>query len=214
MGMKLLKKELYKMSKIHIFVMDNIDSFIFNLVDFLHTVTPNISIYRNTANADTIMHAMEQSEKAGNKPIVLLSPGPKSPSDVPSMDALINLTKGKFPIVGICLGHQALVENYGGVVGRCEKIMHGKKSLCTLSNHPVFKGLGDSMSVARYHSLTALEMPEGLTIIAHTEDAIMGIADDKNKVIGYQFHPESILTVAGEKLLQNTFKYVAGEDLC
>ncbi len=201
-------------NKIHIFVLDNIDSFIFNLVDFLYTITPAISIYRNTAFPNSIIQAIEKSKINGYTPVILLSPGPKSPSDVPTMGKLIELAKGKYPIVGVCLGHQAIVESYGGVVGRCEKIMHGKKSLCYLENHPIFTGLSDSINVARYHSLTATKVPDDLKIIAKTSDAIMGVLDEKNKVIGYQFHPESTLTVHGEKLLRNTFNYITGNTIC
>lgn len=192
---------------LHIFVLDNDDSFIFNLVNFLYTITPTLSIYRHSTDPQFIFDAMTQSKAKGEMPILVLSPGPKSPSDVPNMMALLKLTHGTFPILGICLGHQAIIEHYGGTVGACPQIMHGKKSVATLSNHPVYKGLGDSLVVARYHSLTGLTIPDTLTITAQTTDAVMGVADDNNTVIGFQFHPESILTVQGETLLTNTFHY-------
>ena len=198
------------MSNIHIFVLDNDDSFIFNLVDFLYTVTDTISIYRQSTDPDFILDKMQQSKADGNTPILLLSPGPKSPSDIPNMMALLKITEGVFPILGICLGHQAIIEHFTGNIGACDTIMHGKTSIAQLKNHPVFDGMGGELIVARYHSLTGLSIPENLSVIAQTDDAIMGVIDEDQKIIGYQFHPESILTVHGEQLLQNTFHYLAG----
>ena len=198
------------MSHIHIFVLDNDDSFIFNLVDFLHTLSDNISIYRQSADPKFILEKMQDSRQAGNKPILLLSPGPKSPSDIPNMMQLLDITKGIFPILGICLGHQAIIEHYGGVVGTCQNIMHGKTSVAHLQNHPVFDSMGEELIVARYHSLTGLSIPENLSVIAESDDAIMGVIHETHKIIGYQFHPESILTIHGEKLLKNTLHYLTG----
>ena len=197
------------MSNIHIFVLDNDDSFIFNLVDFLYTVTDTISIYRQSTDPELIVQKMQQSKNDGYKPILLLSPGPKSPRDIANMMTLLKRTEGVFPILGICLGHQAIIEHFTGVVGACPTIMHGKTSIAQLKNHPVFEGMGNELIVARYHSLTGLAIPENLSVIAQTNDAIMGVIDENKKIIGYQFHPESILTVHGEQLLQNTFHYLA-----
>ena len=198
------------MSTIHIFVLDNDDSFIFNLVDFLHTVTDTISIYRQSTDPHFILDKMKASKQAGNKPMLLLSPGPKSPSDIPNMMTLLDITKGVFPILGICLGHQAIIEHYGGNVGTCQTIMHGKTSVAHLKNHTIFDGLGGELIIARYHSLTGLSIPDTLSVIAQTDDAIMGVIHEEHKIIGYQFHPESILTIQGEQLLHNTINYLTG----
>ena len=197
-------------SHLHIFVLDNNDSFIFNLVDFLYTLTPAISIYRQDTDPQFLLKTMQDSQSNGKTPILLLSPGPKAPSDIPNMMTLLTLTRGVFPILGICLGHQAIIEHYGGTVGACDIIMHGKTSVATVSNHPVFHGLSKKFVVARYHSLMGTHIPKTLSIIAQTDDAVMGVADDDNKVIGFQFHPESILTVHGETLLTNTISYLTG----
>ena len=196
----------------HIFVLDNQDSFVFNLVDFLYQVSSEISVYRNTAEADDIFAKMIESQDAGNTPILLLSPGPKAPSDVPTMGKLLKLVKGKFPVLGVCLGHQAIVEFYGGVVGRCENIMHGKASFATLPDHPIFDGINPNMKIARYHSLGADTIPNDLTVLAKSNDdnAVMAVINEADKIIGFQFHPESVLTVDGEQLLRNTFKYMTG----
>ena len=199
------------MSQYHIFVLDNDDSFIFNLVDFLYTMTGNVSIYRQSTDPQFIVNKMRDKQASGMQPILLLSPGPKSPSDIPNMMQLLKLADGIFPILGICLGHQAIIEHFGGTVGACPKIMHGKTSVADLTNHSIFDGLDSDFVVARYHSLTGLSIPDNLTVIAKTDDAVMGVIDDNKKIVGYQFHPESILTVHGEKLLINTLEYLAGK---
>lgn len=201
------------MSNIRIFVIDNVDSFIFNLVDFLYTITPKITIYRNTAHADVIFAEMEQSKKLGETPLLLLSPGPKQPSDIPLLDTMIGKCKGLFPILGVCLGHQAIVAHYGGQVVQCGEIMHGKKSTANLIDHKIFDGIGNpkTLEIGRYHSLVGSDLPDnnGLTCLMSVGDTIMGVIDDKNMVVGYQFHPESILTPHGEQLLHATVQYMA-----
>lgn len=200
------------MSNMRIFVIDNVDSFIFNLVDFLYTITPKITIYRNTANAEVIFAEMQQSQKLGEKPLLLLSPGPKRPSDIPLLDLMIGNCKGLFPILGVCLGHQAIVAHYGGRVVQCDQIMHGKKSTATLINHKIFDGIGnpDTLEIGRYHSLVGTDLPDNtLTCLMTVGDTIMGVIDDENMVVGYQFHPESILTPDGEQLLHTTVQYMA-----
>ncbi len=198
------------MSNTRIFVIDNIDSFIFNLVDFLYTITPNITIYRNTADGDAIFAEMVHAARCGERPLLLLSPGPKSPSSVPLLSQMLHKCKGKFPVLGVCLGHQAIVEHYGGKVVRCDDIMHGKKSTATLVDHPIFADLDNphTLQVGRYHSLIGTHLPSTLHPIMACGDDIMGVIDDENTVVGYQFHPESILTPDGEKLLRTTVHYM------
>ncbi len=198
------------MSDTRIFVIDNVDSFIFNLVDFLYTMTPKITIYRNTADEDMIFQEMLQSVEKGEHPLLLLSPGPKSPDDVPLLSKMIDKCQGKFPILGVCLGHQAIVAHYGGKVVRCPKIMHGKKSTATVTDHPIFTGMGNphTLQIGRYHSLMGTDLPPTLQPIITCADAVMGVIDDTNMVVGYQFHPESVLTPDGEKLLKTTVQYM------
>lgn len=199
------------MSKIRIFVIDNVDSFIFNLVDLLYAITPKITIYRNTANADGIFAEMQQSQQLGEKPLLLLSPGPKRPSDIPLLEIMMGKCKGLFPILGVCLGHQAIIAHYGGKVVQCDEIMHGKKSTATVTNHKIFERIGtpDTLEIGRYHSLIGVDLPDNaLTCLMTVGDIVMGVIDDKNMVVGYQFHPESILTPNGEQLLHTTVQYM------
>ncbi|WP_337840377.1 aminodeoxychorismate/anthranilate synthase component II [Rheinheimera sp.] len=188
-----------------VYLLDNLDSFSYNLVDEVAQLGFSLKLYRNTVPAAYIFDKM----LAETDPVVLLlSPGPGAPADAGSMPELIQLAAGRFPMLGICLGHQALVEHYGGEVGRAGETVHGKTSVITLSDHPVFGALPKQFSVARYHSLMATQVPPALTVIANYQHIPMAIANDADKVLGYQFHPESILTTLGKPLLQQSLNYL------
>jgi anthranilate synthase component 2 len=124
------------------------------------------------------------------------------------MPDLIRLCAGRFPMLGICLGHQALVEHYGGVVGRAGETVHGKTSLIELADHPLFAGLPRPFAVARYHSLMATEVPPSLQVIANYQHIPMAVLHTEHKALGYQFHPESILTTQGKPLLAQSLAYL------
>lgn len=189
-----------------VFLLDNKDSFTYNLVDELAQLGFEPTLYRNTVPAAYIYQQMQQA----HKPVLLLSPGPGAPKDAGCMPELIGLCAGKLPILGICLGHQALVEHYGGVVGRAGETVHGKTSYIELSDHPVFAGLPKPLAVARYHSLMATEVPAELEVIARYQHIPMAIAHREHLVLGFQFHPESILTTLGKPLLKNSLAYLTG----
>lgn len=191
-----------------IFFVDNQDSFTYNLVDELKSLNFDVEVYRNTVEPSFIYDAITQSKASGERPILFLSPGPGKPSDSPCMMLLIEQCHGSFPIIGVCLGHQAIAEYYGGNVVLAGETVHGKSSKINLVNHPIFNDLGDSISVARYHSLKVSNLSESLSVLADYENMPMVIMDEKNKVAGFQFHPESILTTAGTKLLNQTIKYL------
>ncbi|MDF3125665.1 aminodeoxychorismate/anthranilate synthase component II [Rheinheimera sp. 1928-s] len=188
-----------------VYLLDNLDSFSYNLVDEVAQLGFSLKLYRNTVPAAYIFEKMQQEQQ----PVVLLlSPGPGAPSQAGSMPDLIALCAGKFPMLGICLGHQALVEHYGGVVGRAGETVHGKTSIIELSDHPVFGALPKQFPVARYHSLMATEVPNSLQVIAAYQHIPMAIVHEEHKALGYQFHPESILTTLGKPLLKQSLDYL------
>jgi len=184
-----------------LFFLDNFDSFTYNLVDQFKTAGYPVRIYRNSQSATQIKSQIDACE--GNV-VLILSPGPGTPSAAGCMIELISLCRGEIPILGICLGHQALIEQYGGVVGQADEIQHGKSSLIEHCADKMFAGLSQPLSVARYHSLVGTTIPESLETVAHFNDMCMSIYHAQDKVIGFQFHPESILTCEGAKLLENS----------
>ncbi len=188
-----------------IYFLDNFDSFSYNLVDELTMLGCELVVYRNNINADVIFNKMRQEP---GQVLLVLSPGPGTPSDAGCLMELIELAKGQFPMLGICLGQQALTQSYGGVIGHAGETVHGKSSIIDLNAHPVFDGMGSTMPVARYHSLMATEVPKNIEVIAQFEDIPMAIYHHEDSALGYQFHPESILTPNGAMLLQQSIAYL------
>ena len=189
-----------------IYLLDNFDSFTYNLVDEFRKEGHEVSIYRNSVSEDDIIKKME-SEK--EEPVLVLSPGPSTPEDAGCMLKLIQKAIGKFPIIGICLGHQALCQHYGAKITNAPSIVHGKASLVNHTNHAVFKDMPNPLPVARYHSLIATELPKNIEVIASLDNMPMAILNRKDRVIGFQFHPESILTTFGAKLLNQSIDFVS-----
>lgn len=188
-----------------IYFLDNFDSFSYNLVDELSMLGCQLVVYRNNISAQSIFEKMCQE----TVPLLLvLSPGPGAPSDAGCLMELIELCKGRFPMLGICLGQQALTQSYGGVIGHAGETVHGKSSIITLTEHPVFAGMGDKMPVARYHSLMATKVPDDVEVIACYENIPMAIYHQQDNALGYQFHPESILTPNGALLLQQSIEFL------
>jgi anthranilate synthase component 2 len=188
-----------------IYLLDNIDSFTYNLVDEFAQLGYPVKLYRNTVPADYIFDQM-QSE---TEPVLLvLSPGPGSPGAAGSMPGLLRLCEDKFPVLGICLGHQAIVEHFGGVVGRAGETVHGKTSAISLEPHPLFNGLPNPFPVARYHSLMATAIPDTLTLLASERHIPMAVINEGKRMLGFQFHPESILTTLGKPLLKQSIDYL------
>ncbi|RJE70842.1 anthranilate synthase component II [Pseudoalteromonas sp. MSK9-3] len=193
------------MRNIKVYFLDNFDSFSYNLVDELSLLGTELVIYRNNISAERIFSEMSKE----TQPVMLvLSPGPGNPSHAGCLLELIELCKGKFPMLGICLGQQALTQSYGGTIGHAGETVHGKSSTITADEHPVFDGLGKQFPVARYHSLMATVVPDSLQVIAQFDTIPMAIYHPQDKVIGYQFHPESILTPDGAQLLKQTIDYL------
>ena len=188
-----------------IYLLDNIDSFTYNLVDEFAQLGYGVKLYRNTVPADYIYQQMLTE----TEPVLLvLSPGPGSPAQAGSMPALLQLCDAQFPVLGICLGHQAIVEHFGGVVGRAGETVHGKTAAITLQDHPLFAGLPQPFLVARYHSLMATEIPNALTLLANDRHIPMAVINEDKRMLGFQFHPESILTTLGKPLLKQSIDYL------
>ncbi|MCO6540387.1 MULTISPECIES: bifunctional anthranilate synthase glutamate amidotransferase component TrpG/anthranilate phosphoribosyltransferase TrpD [Gilliamella] len=187
----------------NILFIDNIDSFTYNLVDQLRNSKHCVTIYRNTIPANVIIEKLSQMQN----PILMLSPGPGAPSDAGCMPELLKRLKGKLPIIGICLGYQAIVESYGGAIVPAGDILHGKASLIEHDEQAMFKGLPNPLPVARYHSLKGENIPKTLTINALCNNIVMAVRNDEDRVCGFQFHPESILTIQGVELLEQTIKW-------
>ncbi|MBE4591942.1 anthranilate synthase component II [Vibrio navarrensis] len=182
---------------------DNFDSFTYNLVDQFRSLGHKVTIYRNHIDAKVIEQAIAKLEQ----PVVLLSPGPGAPSEAGSMPELIQRVKGKVPVIGICLGHQAIVEAYGGTVAGAGEIIHGKVSMMAHQCHAIYSTLPSPLAIARYHSLVATKVPESLTVTAEVDGLVMSVVNEQDKVCGFQFHPESIMTTYGATLLANAIDW-------
>lgn len=187
----------------NILFIDNFDSFTYNLVDQFRTLGHEVTIYRNSLSAKTIEQAIQQLEN----PVVVLSPGPGAPSKAGCMPELIQRLKGKVPMIGICLGHQAIVEAYGGTVAGAGEIIHGKVSMMVHDNHLTYQNLPSPFAIARYHSLVATHVSDALTVTAQVNGLVMSVVEENHKVCGFQFHPESIMTTYGATLLENTIRW-------
>ncbi|MFT2090612.1 aminodeoxychorismate/anthranilate synthase component II [Paraglaciecola sp. 2405UD69-4] len=200
-----------------VFLLDNFDSFTYNLVDELRTLGLELIVYRNSVPAQLILQKMQQKalekDQQGNtkQVMLMLSPGPGNPAQAGSMLTLLNLVKGQFPVLGICLGHQAIVEAYGGKIIRANKVMHGKSSFIEHCGDKMFADMPQPLPVARYHSLMASEMPAELTLLANYEEIPMAVAHLQDRMLGFQFHPESILTSHGSQLLMQSIQFLTQE---
>lgn len=181
-----------------ILVIDNYDSFTYNLVQYLGELGAEVTVFRN----DEI--TLEEIE-ALNPEGIVVSPGPGDPQDGGISNDVIREFGPRIPILGVCLGHQCIGHVYGGNVTRAPRLMHGKTSPVYHGNDGLFNGVPSPFQATRYHSLIVEEpLPESLQIIAFTsEGEVMGLRHKEHPVVGVQFHPESILTEYGKKILLN-----------
>lgn len=186
-----------------ILLIDNYDSFSYNLYQLIGSLRDDIKVIRNDE-----MSIKEIEEL--NPEFIFISPGPGRPENAGICVEAIKHFAGKIPIMGICLGHQAITLAFGGVVTYARQLMHGKTSdIKILEKEGVYKGLGESIKVARYHSLVAEPetLPEELIVTAETETGeIMSVKHRDFNVVGLQFHPESVLTEHGQEMLRNFLK--------
>jgi para-aminobenzoate synthetase component 2 len=187
-------------------MIDNYDSFTYNLVQYLGEMGVEIRVYRN--DAITLEQIASFYPEA-----IILSPGPCTPNEAGICLELISHFAGQLPILGVCLGHQAIGQAFGGVVVRAPRLMHGKTSLIYHDGQTIYSGLPDPFEATRYHSLILERetLPDCLEITAWTDQGeIMGVRHRELPVEGVQFHPESILTREGKLLLHNFIKQVRG----
>lgn len=187
------------MTKPHILFIDNFDSFSFNLVDALLQLDAEVDVYRNDISADEALRIAKEKCSV----LIVFSPGPGRPADAGCTIAFIRKAASYFPMFGVCLGHQAIAESFGGRVASANAIVHGKKSRIKHYGHDIFQGLPENLDVGRYHSLTVTRLPDEFEAIAECENQIMALAHKTLPIYGVQFHPESILTTHGQTLMQN-----------
>lgn len=190
-----------------ILLIDNYDSFSYNLFQLVGTLNPDIRVVRNDLLSIPEIEALSPEA-------ILLSPGPGRPADAGICEEAVQKLSGKIPILGVCLGHQAICEAFGGTVGYAKALMHGKSSLTKLApSCPLFQDLPPEIPVARYHSLAAKEpLPPDLEAAAVAEDGeIMALQHKTHPTFGLQFHPESILTPDGETILKNFLTFAQNQ---
>lgn len=188
----------------NIILLDNLDSFTYNLVDQLRSYKHHVWIYANRLPVSIIINKLTKIEN----PILMLSPGPGAPEHSECMMNLIKKMIGHIPIIGICLGYQAIVQSYGGCVKQSTEIFHGKSSLIYHDTLAMFSKIPNPLLVGRYHSLICYDIPDTLKINAYyNKNIAMAIRNDQDRTYGFQFHPESILTTYGTQLIHQTIEW-------
>ncbi len=183
-----------------ILLVDNYDSFSYNLVQLAGSINPDIKVIRNDEMTVDEIRKLDPSH-------IILSPGPCYPKDAGICEELALKMRGELPILGVCLGHQAICEAYGGKIIHAKQLMHGKQDRINIDNtSPIFKGLDTELDAARYHSLIAdaETIPDCFDIIAKDNiGEIMAVKHKKSCLYGLQFHPESIMTPMGKTIMEN-----------
>ena len=178
-------------------VIDNYDSFTYNLVHLFEELGAEVRVFRNDAIT------VEEAEALAPAQLVI-SPGPGRPADAGISVELIRRLGPRIPTLGVCLGHQAIVEAFGGEIGQARALLHGKSSPVDHDGKGVFRGLPAPLEAGRYHSLAALQIPDDLEVTARTPDGeVMGVRHRSLPIEGVQFHPESVLTPLGPDLGRN-----------
>jgi len=180
-------------------VIDNYDSFTFNLVHYIMLAGAEVQVFRNNKISINDL-------KKINPQAIVISPGPGRPEDAGISMEVVKTFSGILPILGVCLGHQTIAQTFGGKIIHAKKIMHGKTSMITANGQDIFKGINKPFTAMRYHSLAVDEkiLPQCLTITARTDDnEIMGLSHKEHPTFGVQFHPESIMTGIGKRLIRN-----------
>ena len=188
-----------------ILLIDNYDSFSYNLYQLIGAVEPDIKVVRN--DECTLEEIAEMKPEA-----IILSPGPGRPEDAGICIPVIKEFAGKIPILGVCLGHQSICEAFGGTVSYAKELMHGKqKEIHKVGKSRMFEGFPETFPAARYHSLAAIRdtLPEELIVTAESEDGeVMALEHKEYPIFGLQFHPESVMTPDGKTMIENFIKVV------
>lgn len=189
-----------------ILLIDNYDSFVYNLYQAIGQVNPDIQVIRNDAITISEIDTMNPTH-------IILSPGPGHPKDAGICQEVVKAFKGKLPILGVCLGHQVICEAFGGQVTYASEIVHGEARQAHIANGALFKGFAPIIQIGRYHSLSAERktLPDELYIIAENErNEVMAIKHRDYEIYGVQFHPESILTPNGQRMIENFLQITEG----
>lgn len=183
---------------------DNFDSFTWNLVDEFARRGAEVEVWRNIVPAADLL-----ARANGHAPsLLVLSPGPGTPAEAGCCVELVRRAAAdRIPLFGVCLGHQAMVEAFGGVVGPAGEVVHGKTSRVRHEGGPLFEGIPSPFPVGRYHSLAATVLPDCLAAVAGTERVVMAVAHRSTPQLGVQFHPESILTPEGGRIIDNVMRW-------
>ncbi|MCH8193674.1 MAG: aminodeoxychorismate/anthranilate synthase component II, partial [Planctomycetes bacterium] len=184
---------------------DNFDSFTYNLVDDFCKRDCEAKVYR----ADTEPAVLEEIVDGLDPDLLVISPGPGTPKTAGVSLAAVDRFKERLPIFGVCLGHQTIVEYFGGQIGHAPEPMHGKPSRITHNDQGVFAGIENPLQAGRYHSLIATQVPDCLEVVAEFEGIVMGVKHKTLPIYGVQFHPESILTPAGGRVIENVLAIAA-----
>jgi anthranilate synthase component 2 len=193
----------------NVLFIDNFDSFTYNLVDEFRKRGANVRVWRNNVTArDALAEIVDLTPPR----LIVISPGPSTPAEAGCCIELIRLAAGKVPLFGVCLGHQAIVEAFGGKVSRAERAMHGKTSMIEHDGTTLFRDLPSPMRVGRYHSLVAGMLPDSLRETARTGNYVMAIEHKELPILGLQFHPESILTPEGGPILDRVVAWATKID--
>jgi anthranilate synthase/aminodeoxychorismate synthase-like glutamine amidotransferase len=188
-------------------MIDNYDSFTYNLVQYLRMIGTEIKVCRND---ELTISELESWNPEG----IVISPGPGRPESAGLSLEIIRYFAGKIPILGVCLGHQSIAQAFGGTIVSAKKLMHGKTSMVNADGKNLFSGINKPFQAMRYHSLSVEKdnFPDCLEITAETDDGeIMGLRHKSHMIEGIQFHPESIMTPVGKRLLRNFLKLTRGE---
>ncbi len=186
-----------------ILFIDSFDSFTYNLVEEFEKRGCGVEVYRNDIPMKKIVEIVKKLRPC----LIVISPGPSTPKKAGNIIPLIKEFSGKVPLFGVCLGEQAIIEAFGGVVGRAIETIHGKSSLVSHDGKGIFAGVESPFQAGRYHSLSGQKIPKELAVTARSESGIvMGVRHKSLFVEGVQFHPESIMTPQGGKIIENVLK--------
>jgi len=193
--------------QVKVLFIDNFDSFTYNLVDEFGKRNCDTKVYRADTSLDELIKVTADFEPD----LLLISPGPGNPSSAGVTLAAIDHFKDKLPVFGVCLGHQSIIQYFGGTISHAPTVMHGKPSRITHTAKGVFEGLENPLQAGRYHSLCAVTLPDCLEQTADFDGIVMGIQHKSLPIYGVQFHPESILTPTGGMIIENMIRIAKKE---
>ncbi len=192
--------------KTKVLFIDNFDSFTYNLVDEFGKRNCDTLVYR----ADTRLEELKKVAGQFEPVLLVISPGPGTPDKAGVSLEAIGYFKDKLPVFGVCLGHQCIVQHFGGEIAHAPVVMHGKPSRISHTGKGIFAGLENPLQAGRYHSLCALSLPDCLEQTAEFEGIVMGVQHKTLPVFGVQFHPESVLTPTGGRIIENLLEIAQG----